>query len=257
MEEENISFEPPSDAMMVDVNFDFLDPRPEFFLSIRNFIFSLFDHRCPVSNLSDLICNQVEVGTFLIADNGEKPEDSVLGFITLLNLDQTSEALTYISSYINSKGDISILNNHTVGVLICERIINIPVELIPMLHSQLIEDVIWTQQNDHTVAYDFIVSVSRCVSTLQNSGKGRKKRKAVSADGQLFFRLEDEILLKYTEESFTFDSESGRGSGSGVSNRDAINTSDDTASHKLVMILRWNSYLQAVEEIKKVYSQEG
>ncbi|CAG9329769.1 unnamed protein product [Blepharisma stoltei] len=251
MEEENISFEPSSDAMMMDVNFDFLDPRPEFSLCIRNFLYSLFDYRCPISQLADLICNQ-EIGTFLVADNGEKPEDNILGFITIVNLSAPSDISSYLMNYLSSKGDISITNNHRVGFLICERIVNLPIELIPVLHNQLVEDVNWAIEKfpQAYAQYDFIISLSKCVNLMNNSGKGRKKRRLAAPESQLYFRLEDEILLKYSEESFTFDAEAG----AGVPKRDAMPTTDDSVSNKLVMVLRWENYLNALQEISKTYT---
>ena len=85
--------------------------------------------------------------------------------------------------------------------------------------------------------------------TLSQSGSARKKRKTVVPDNLLFFRLEDEILLKYAEESFLFESEASRGLGGATSNY-----AEDNSSHKLVMILAKNRYLQAVQEINKTYS---
>ena len=74
------------DVEEVQCNFDFLDPRPEFSIGSRPFLNNLAGPGFPVSGLADYICEQPEVGTFIAADNGEKREDAIIGFITLLNL---------------------------------------------------------------------------------------------------------------------------------------------------------------------------
>jgi len=237
----------------IDVNFDFLDPKPEFAQSVRSFIRSLFDHNCPIHQVAEHISNQVEIGTFLIADNGESPEDSVLGFISLVDLD--SPACECVKSYLRSKGDIPQLTEKKCGLLLCERIINLPPQLIPHLHTQLVEDYNWTKSNYPDFrGYDYVISLSRTLSTMPSS-TGRKKRKGVGAEGHLFFRVEDEILLRHSEESFLFENESGRMVHSGVSSNAPVNTEEDAASHKCVIVMPWTSYLAAEEEIRKFYSQ--
>jgi len=74
------------DVEEVQCNFDFLDPRPDFSISSRPFLNNLASPSFPISVLADYICDQPEVGTYVVADNGEKPDDAIIGFITLLNL---------------------------------------------------------------------------------------------------------------------------------------------------------------------------
>lgn len=126
-----------------------------------------------------------------------------------------------------------------------------PTELIPHLHNQLLLDLEWAEANcEGRYSFEYIVALSRCISTLAQTGSARKKRKTVVPDNLLFFRLEDEILLRHAEESFLFEAENGGVRGGGNSAMQG----DDSCSHKLVMILSKGSYLQAVQEITKHYS---
>ena len=249
MEDEPINFNPPALEDLINVNFDFLGARSEFDLCIRPFVSVIFDRDCPVVAFANFIANQTEIGTFLVTDSNERPEDSVIGFITLVPMIPIPP-LSYSSIYIGAKGDLSLLNSHNSALLICERVLNMPTELIPHLHNQLVLDLEWAEENcEGKFKFDYIVSLSKCLSTIPQSGSARKKRKTVVPDNLLFFRLEDEILLKYAEESFLFESEASRGLGGATSNY-----AEDNSSHKLVMILAKNRYLQAVQEINKTYS---
>ena len=247
MQDELITFNPLASAETIDVNFDFVGARSEFDLSVRAFLTVLFDQDCPIVPLAEHISNQTEIGTFLIAENNERPENSVIGFITLLPIIPTPP-LNYPHIYLGAKGDISLVTNRRACLLICERVLNLPSELIPHLHNQLLLDLVWAEENcEGSFCFDFIVSLSRCVSTMPQTGSARKKKKTVVPDNLMFFRLEDEILLKYAEESFLFESEASRGGATAFG--------DDSCSHKLVMILRREAYTKAVEEIGKTYTQ--
>ena len=245
MEEDIISFNALSEAKTIDVNFDFLEARPEFDMSIRPFLSSLFDRACPVVDFSSAIANQPEVGTFLIADSGDKPENSIIGLATILPIDHS--VLSYPSVYIGAKGDLSLVNGKRTGFFFCERVVNMPIELIPHLYNQLLLDLQWAEENcPDRFSFEYIVSLSKCLSTLPPSGAARKKRKNVLPDNMIFFRPEDEVLLKSSVESFLFENE----------NRGGMNN-DDTCSHKLVLILTKNAFIQAVQEIIKHFSPTG
>ncbi|OMJ93661.1 hypothetical protein SteCoe_3360 [Stentor coeruleus] len=247
MEDDPIDFNPPTTAKTIDVNFDFMTARNEFDMSLRPFIAGVFDQDCPVVALAESIAMQTEIGTFLVTDATDKPEDNLIGFITLLPIVQGSH-LNYPHVYLGAKGDISMINNSRAALFLCERVINMPSELIPHLHNQLILDLEWAEGNcEGLFCYDYVVSLSRCISTMPQTGAARKKRKTVVPDNLLFFRLEDEIMLRYAEESFLFESEASRSGYTGKS-------TDDTCSHKLVMIFSMRSFKQALQEVIKSYS---
>ena len=243
MEEDVMSFNPPAEGKTIDVNFDFLEARPEFDMSVRPFIISLFDRACPVVDLSLSIASQPEIGTFLIADSGEKPENSIIGFATLVPLEPQGP-LSYPYIYIGAKGDISLINSKKAGFFLCERVLNLPIELIPHLYTQLLLDIQWAEENcQGKFNFEYILTLSKCLSTLPPSGAARKKRKNVVPDNLVFVRTEDEIFLKNAEESFLFECENLGGQ-----------VDDETCSHKLVMVLRKNAFFAAVQEIIKKFS---
>lgn len=238
-----MNFNPPNEAKTIDVNFDFLEARPEFDMSVRPFIISLFDRSCPVVDFSLSIASQTEVGTFLIADSGDKPENSIIGFTTLLPIEPQGP-LSYPYIYIGAKGDISLINSKRTGFFLCERVLNLPIELIPHLYTQLLLDIQWAEENcQGKFTFEYILTLSKCLSTLPPSGAARKKRKNVVPDNLMFLRNEDEVFLKNAQESFLFECENLGGQAN-----------DETCSHKLVMILRKDTFLAAVQEIIKNFS---
>ena len=166
MEDEPIDFNPPATVKTIDVNFDFMTARNEFDMSLRPFVATVFDQDCPVVALAESIATQTEIGTFLVTDATDKPEDNLIGFITLLPIVQGSH-LNYPHVYLGAKGDISIINNRRAALFLCERVINMPSELIPHLHNQLMLDLEWAEGNCEGVfCYDYVVSLSRCIFIL-------------------------------------------------------------------------------------------
>ena len=124
------------------VEFEFYDPNPNQFFSIKSLINGYLDglsYRS--SDLAQLIIEQVEVGTMIgtLDDEEEnliknKPKDkNVLGFATVMNFLQYHKkpAFQEISKYITDKSKIhnekheeflKILHEKNVGLLINERL---------------------------------------------------------------------------------------------------------------------------------------
>jgi hypothetical protein len=102
----DLSLEPSSDDMEIEVNFDFIDPRPEFVPTVRTFLTNFADKRLSAHSLATAVCEQVEVGTFIVGDTSENLEDALYGFLTLLDFSSPSEAMEYLRAYVASRTEM-------------------------------------------------------------------------------------------------------------------------------------------------------
>lgn len=251
----DISLEPTTDDMEIEVNFDFLDPRPEFVPTVRTFLTNLADKRLPAHSLATAICEQVEVGTFIVGDNSESPENSVYGFLTLLDLSAPTEGMDFLRNYIASKTDFHFEVGATVGLLISERMINLPIQLIPVIHSQLLQDIDWARSNAVPVpAYTHVVLLSRCHKVYEQRSSSKRKKVSIGEDIQ-FGKLEEQVLIQKAQSVVFFSNELGSIGTTGSAPGSETHFSDDSISEKFVAVLTWQSYVAAVAEMPSLFTQ--
>ena len=207
---------------IVNVNFDFSDPSEKHFSSLRQYLISYLPiENFFVSELADLIVKQVSVGTMIQVEN--EPED-VYGFITALSLHQYRhvECIQQIRRFLiekcpeESKKDMLRVLNGKCGLVISERLVNMPYQLVPPLHNALHEDIEWALENEDNAElrsnFDFekFIIISTCsVEKAKKKPSGKKASKASSSDGystaKVFQNFEDEFLSQASEISFTVD----------------------------------------------------
>lgn len=91
-----------SDAELVNVDFDYFDPRPNDFHAVKRLMGQLFGtdgKHVPLSELSDMICQQQLIGTTIKVDGSEADPYSLL---TVLNLnDKAVSVVLRIRSQVN------------------------------------------------------------------------------------------------------------------------------------------------------------
>lgn len=121
---------------VLETGFSFMDSRPEFAPCVRTFLNNTFDPRAPVSAVAELLCQQAEIGTFIVVENGERPEDAIVGFISILDLTVQCPETQYLTAYLVSKvPKLQDFATSKIGLLVSERVLNTPGELIPRMHS--------------------------------------------------------------------------------------------------------------------------
>ena len=79
-------------------------------------------------------------------------------------------AVSKSTKHANNKGDVlefkRILDTKNVGLLMAERMINLPAEIVPCLHTELPEDLAFTKEQDDIenpkeFDYDYLLVLSR------------------------------------------------------------------------------------------------
>lgn len=223
------------DLEMMNVDFNFFDPKPIDQSYVRQLLARYTDTApCDKDELSGVICRQASVGTVIKGDGSPNP----LAFITALNLSrhkdlecvkQLKQFLVANASGATAQKMSALLNDATqcVGLIIQERIANLPIELVPHLHKSLLDDLSWAVQNEISDAhraqfkFDKIVVLTRAMrgSVAQSQGKKTKKQKqkqhqgpgkgsggsgSVSAEDTLYYRFEDDFYARNAEFAYKF-----------------------------------------------------
>mmetsp|Transcript_16083 Transcript_16083/g.11323 ORF Transcript_16083/g.11323 Transcript_16083/m.11323 type:complete len:136 (-) Transcript_16083:332-739(-) len=108
-------------------------------------------------------------------------ERDVYGFITILSLTYLKEKHDFLKvindyilqkadKYLNNDGKLNklknIMNNKNVGLLMTERMINLPIDVVPSLHKEIPEDLNFTKEQDDIddpkeFEYDYLLVLSK------------------------------------------------------------------------------------------------
>jgi len=186
--------------------------KSEDFHFIKTFLKNYLNNVIWNSNeLANLICSQTEIGGVIkVTDN----EDDTFGFVTIINFHAHSklECIQQIKKYMISKKDslADILNNESqsLGLIISERMINVPPQLSPHLYRSLFSDI---QQLSHSQPlfnfqnYIILTSYYQEVvdSTSEKSTKKSKSTQQINKE-HLYFKPEDEIFAKHASVSVEY-----------------------------------------------------
>ena len=157
-----------------EVEFEFYDPEESDFHSVRELLCtgSLGLADLDFSGLADTIVEQVNIGTMIKSGTGDEEEEeedaekdaALCGLLTVLNLHQFSEKgwcqtlMAFLQEKVKSCSVTTaeqlkaFLKATQPGLLVSERFVNLPLELIPMLHKAVLEDIHWSQTTEHCPA---------------------------------------------------------------------------------------------------------
>lgn len=180
----------------------------------------LFD----LSSLAELVLSQPTIGSTVKVD-GE--ETDAYAMITILNLyqHQSKKVIQDITNYILTKtksnpdlASLSTLLNSSaqVGLILSERLINIPAEVAPPLYNTLSDEIEAAVEDNEPYNFTHYLIFSKTyheiVSALDEEMPRIKKKKCSKTQRELFyFHAEDEILQKYASAFGTFDYTNDKG----------------------------------------------
>jgi len=203
---------------IVPMDFTFCDMDEKFFHGIKNLLVSSSPaYLATASSLSDLMIKNVAVGTVISTEYQYKPgqkrdmdyEGVVYGFASVLNVTtyKDNDAIKALKKMCLSKCPedrkkelevvLSGKTKRPAGFYFQSRMVNLPLEIVEVLHEQLIQDMDWA---------------------VENAGGGIEERK--SLDFGAFVRIapsyrekntsyfkyfDDEILANHAEFTFEFE----------------------------------------------------
>jgi BCCIP len=221
------------------------------------------------ASLADTIVEQQNIGT--VVKTGEDSAICCLG--TVLNPHQynTVEGVNQVKSFIlkNSQkhGNEKVINltkrlfdpssaNTVPGIVLKERLVNLPLQLSPGLHKVLLDDIAWSLSTEAECPGDeidfyrfthyifvsyFLVdpSSSSTEGRLVSQGKVKKRSKQVTESSRIYMHGEDETFLESAEGSFSWRVE------------DHDDSQQKYHKYRLVYVMTAEDYRSAVDRLLK------
>ncbi|KAH8970878.1 hypothetical protein BDL97_02G112000 [Sphagnum fallax] len=212
---------------MVNVDFEFFDPRVSDFHGVKTLLRTFLDDEVwDISGFVELVLAQTTVGSVIKAGEEEDP----IGVISALNLARYQECkcMEEIHKFLERKSvqkpeacnleELWSKHSKEVGLLLSERLVNIPIELAPPLYQGLFDEVFWATEDEPTgelqefFKFKYYLVLTRVFEELikdeiahENSAQRKRQKQDSQKSGELIYiKPEDEILHKLSSWSFTF-----------------------------------------------------
>lgn len=199
---------------MVNVEFEWFNFKPEIdFHGLKSLLRQLLDvdnQLFDLSALADLILSQPTVGSTVKVD-GE--ETDAYAFLTILNMHEHREKpiMKDLTRYIIEKsktveqlaGLEGLIATNQVGLVLAERLINVPSEISPPMYGMLIDEIEAAVEDKEPYEFTHYLILSKTyheiASVLDQEEKPRsKKNKAGRGNRETFyFHPEDEVLQRH------------------------------------------------------------
>jgi protein BCP1 len=214
---------------IINVDFELFNYDPDIdFHGVKALLQQLFDVDAQLFNISalaDLIVQQNTVGSTCKVD--EKANDPY-AFLTVLNMREHREAepVAQLIEYVTEKARVAddkrlaaavpelLASDRHVGLVLSERLLNMPAEVIPPMWEMLVDEVEAAVEDKEPYEFTHYLVLSRTyreVESTLDAGERRKKKAREDAPA-LYFHPEDEEMRKYAAAAgsyrFTRDGES-------------------------------------------------
>lgn len=229
---------------MINVDFEWFDPQPAVdFHGLKNLLRQLFDNDAQIfdmSALTDLILSQPLLGSTVKVDGNESDP---YAFLSVLNLQEhkvnrevclsyqheltighlqdkpvIQDLIKYLKSKAASNPSLAALQEllsqnpiAPVGLILTERLINMPSEVIPPMYNMLLEEIAWAIQDKEPYNFSHYLIVSKNYEEieskldLEESRPQKKKKKGAETAQRFFFHPEDEVLERHALCSGAFE----------------------------------------------------
>ncbi|GAA5910537.1 protein-transporting protein BCP1 [Sporobolomyces salmoneus] len=251
------------DVEMLDVSFSFFDPQPQDYHSIKLLLSQLFQGDASVLDLggvTDLVLEQKLVGSTVKTDSGEGENDEQASqgdpyaVLTVLNLNvhKDKPCISQLTNYLLSKipstspfhstlskllsnpasspSDSTASKPQHIGLVLNERLVNMPVQVVPPMFKMLQEELQWAIEDKEPYHFSHYLFLSRVFNSSTSSfdedpnaavqqaqptttkatggGKKKKKNQHVSnaeEEKTWVYHAEDEWIQRFATESQVFE----------------------------------------------------
>lgn len=204
---------------VVQADFAFFDPKPNDFHGVKGLLQTYIDNKqWDLSGFVDLILGQTTVGTVVKIEDDE--DDAPYSVVTALNLGRyedhrcikelkefllkvckDEDVLVNLRSFLGAQA-------HNVGLLVSQRVVNLPPQLLPPLYDALFDEVSWGTEDEPTkelrksFCFKHYVLVTKI---YESKNAGRREGASSSSDEAIIYtKLEDEIIHQLSSWSFRF-----------------------------------------------------
>ncbi|VVB07570.1 unnamed protein product [Arabis nemorensis] len=204
----------------VQADFEFFDLKPTDFHGVKILLQNYLDDKeWDMSSFVDLILEQTTVGT--VVKVAEDEDESVFAVLTALNLArykdnkcfrELKEFLLKVCSEKNIASDLKMVlekEAQDVGLLVSQRVMNLPPQLLPPLYDGLFDEVFWATEDEPTKelrnsfrfkSYLLVTKIYR----LKNPKQRKPRHGEEEIEETVYLKPEDELFLELSSWSFTF-----------------------------------------------------
>ncbi|KAI0466830.1 putative actin cytoskeleton organization and vesicular protein [Xylaria cf. heliscus] len=200
------------DFDMVNVDFEWFNFSGEIdFHGTKSLIRQLLDVDATlfdVSALAELILSQPFIGSTVKTD-GEEADP--FAFVTALNVQEHREKkpMAQLISYLSEKAKgveslasvvpSLLASGQHVGLVLSERLINMPSEIAPPLYTMLIEEIQDAVDDKEPYEFTHYLIVSKTYHEIESTLVEERRKKKGKQDGSTlyYFHPEDEVLQKH------------------------------------------------------------
>ncbi|XP_021997376.1 protein BCCIP homolog isoform X2 [Helianthus annuus] len=182
---------------VVQADFAFFDPKPDDFHGVKVLLPTYLDNKeWDLSGFVDLILQQTTVGTVIKIEEDE--DNGIYGFISALNMQRYKdckcmmEVKEYLLKVCQDKEIKDKLRTYFggqaehVGLVISQRVVNLPPQLLPPLYDGLFDEISWAIEDEH------------------KNGDQKKKDCSTTEEAIIYLKPEDEIFHNLSAWSFCF-----------------------------------------------------
>ncbi|KAF9893219.1 Mss4p nuclear export [Aspergillus nanangensis] len=208
---------------IVDVDFEWFDPQPVDFHGLKTLLRQLFDVDADlfgISELADLILAQPLLGSTVKVDGNESDP---YAFLTVLNLQEhmdkpvIKDLISYFQKKASSTPSLAPLSQllsqspiPPIGLLLTERLINMPAEVVPPMYTMLQEEIAWALEDKEPYNFSHYLILSKIYEEVESkldmeAPPQKKKKKSGGTQERFYFHPEDEVLERHALCSGSFE----------------------------------------------------
>ncbi|KAK3502599.1 p21-C-terminal region-binding protein-domain-containing protein [Neurospora crassa] len=221
MDEDSDSSDSDEDMDIINVDFELFNYDKDIdFHGVKTLLRQLFDADAQLfdlSGLSDMIIEQNTIGSTCKVD--DKANDAY-AFLTVLNAWEhrekkpVAQLIEYLSEKAVKAGDssLSVLpelftsGKAQVGIVLSERLINMPAEVIPPMWNMMIEEIQDAVDDKEPYEFTHYLVVSRAYVEVESSldQEEQKRKRLRDEKGLQYFHPEDEEMRKHAVGAGTY-----------------------------------------------------
>ncbi|SMQ53902.1 unnamed protein product [Zymoseptoria tritici ST99CH_3D7] len=269
------------DKSLLNVDFEWFPPNESVdFHGLKTLLRQLFDvdnQLHELSSLTDLILSQTHIGSTVKCDGEESDPYAFLTALPLSHLRAGNPALQTLATYFLSRSQSStnpglaetlttLLDEDSkanIGVILTERFINMPHQIIPPLYTMLRSEMSSAISSEPQFKFTHYLFLSKTytevasqldVEDAQPSKKSKKEKKAAGKEEVFYFHPEDEVLQRFAVVSGAFGYEKQGEEGAS----DAKRAFQDLGVRPqgLIMVIEAARFEKAVEAVVEYLSGE-
>lgn len=205
---------------VIQADFAFFDPKPNDFHGVKVLLKTYIDDmEWDLSGFVDLILAQATVGTVIKIEGDE--DDTPYSVVSALNLKrykdhrcmkELKDYLFKLCSETNVLAKMSSLlgeQSQNVGLLVSQRVVNLPPQLLPPLYDALFDEITWATEDEPTeelrksFLFKHYLLVTR-IYELKSSSQKLKRASSSCEEPIIYIKPEDELFHKLSSWSFKF-----------------------------------------------------